>query len=96
MNVTSLYSFIVICLFVGGGRWGLLKVIFVNGQFTAAAQKCSINLQVSLVYATSLCFLVLSFSTYSKEKLKAFEKTNSAKLVMQVSETEGEPEPVWN
>ena len=29
-------------------------------------------------------------------KLNAFEKANSAKLVMQVSEKEGEPEPVWN
>ena len=29
-------------------------------------------------------------------KLKAFEKANLAKLVIQVSEKEGEPEPVWN
>ena len=28
-------------------------------------------------------------------KLNAFEKANSAKLVMQLSEKEGEPEPVW-
>ena len=28
--------------------------------------------------------------------LDAFEKANLAKLVMQVSDKEGEPEPVWN